>query len=57
MSLVDIGNDYPISGNILQINRIPPEISWINNNQVYVILDTSNTPNFIIDRNIDIDSI
>lgn len=57
MSLIDIGKKYPISGNILQINRIPPEINWIQNNQIYVILDTSNTPGFKIEQNIDVDSI
>lgn len=57
MSLVDIGKEYPISGNILQINSPPPEIRWVENNQIYVILDTFNTPGFKIDRNVEVDSI
>jgi len=49
MSVVDSSETYPLTGNILMINRIPPSIEWKNKDSVFVIINKSNTPNFTID--------
>ena len=57
MSVVDSSEGYPLTGNILMINRIPSSIKWYSNDSVSVVLDTSNTPGFRIDPNKNINGI
>jgi len=57
MSILYTDGAYPIGGNILQINRIPPEVNWVTDDSVVVILDTSNTPGFEIKENCIIDGV
>src|SRR6056297_2595203 len=57
MSVVDSSKGYPLTGNILMINRIPPNIEWFSNDSVSVVLDTSNTPGFRIEPNKNINGI
>lgn len=49
MSIVDSSQSYPLTGNILMINRIPPSITWETGDSVFVVIDKSNTPGFTID--------
>ena len=49
MAVVDSSEGYPLSGNVLTINRIPPRIEWNSVDSVTVLLDTSNTPGFRIE--------
>ena len=49
MSVVDSSEGYPLTGNLLMINRIPPSIEWFSNDSVAVVIDTSNTPGFRIE--------
>jgi len=49
MSVANSSESYPLTGNTLMINRIPPTIEWKNLDSVYVLIDKSNTPGFTID--------
>ena len=57
MSVIDSSQTYPLTGNILMINRIPPTVDWSSQDSVFVIIDKSNTPDFTIDSTKWVDNI
>lgn len=57
MSVVDTSEGYPLTGNILMINRIPPRMDWVANDSVSVLLDTTNTPGFRIEPSKNVNGI
>jgi hypothetical protein len=57
MSVTDPPESYPLTGNILMINRIPPVIEWKTLDSVFVLIDKSNSPGFTIDSSKKIEDI
>ena len=57
MSIADSYETYPLTGNILMINRIPPVIEWKTLDSVFVLIDKSNSPGFSIDSSKKIEGI
>ncbi len=57
MSVIDSSATYPLSGNILMINRIPPKIKWKTQDSIFCVIDKSNTPGFTIDSTLIIEEI